>query len=167
MNRPIYFIGGNSFLSNFYVCSIHAWGHTFNMVESAYMYRKCVFYGDVETPDKMLATRTGLQAKYLSKTIREKPQLRALWKKERRPIMEYLIGIKFRDTTLRKRLLHTHQAPLKECVRSMEGLWSMLTYTGQPGQNVLGEILMDRRQFIRETQTLRETCPYMHSQTRR
>ena len=84
MNRPIYFIGGNSFLSNFYLCSIHAWGHTFNTVESAYMYRKCVFYGDVETPDKMLATRTGLQAKYLSKTIREKPQLRALERRKKK-----------------------------------------------------------------------------------
>ena len=126
-----------------------------------------MFYGDMETADKMLATRTGLQAKYLSKTIREKPQLRALWKEERRQIMEYLIGIKFRDTTLRKRLLDTHQTPLKECVRSREVFWSMLTYTGQPGQNVFGQILMDSRQFIREIQTLRKTCPDMHSQTRR
>ena len=88
----------------------------------------------------MLATRTGVQAKYFSKTIREKAQFRALWNQERRPIMEYLIGITFRDTALRNRLLSTRQSPLKECVRSWEGFWSMLTYTGQPGQNVLGEI---------------------------
>ena len=69
MNRPIYFRGGNSFLSNFYVCRIHALGHAFNTVEAAYMYRKCVFHGDTVTAEKMLATRTGLQAKYLSKTI--------------------------------------------------------------------------------------------------
>ena len=77
MNRPIYFRGGNSFLSNFYVCRIHAWGRAFNTVEAAYMYKKCVFYGDTETAEKMVATRTGLQAKYLSKTIREKEHLRA------------------------------------------------------------------------------------------
>ena len=81
MNRPIYFRGGNSFLSNFYVCMIHAWGHVFNTVEAAYMYRKCIFYSDAETAEKMLATRTGLQAKYLSKTIREKEHLRAQWNK--------------------------------------------------------------------------------------
>ena len=59
MNRPIYFRGGNSFLSNFYVCRIHAWGHTFNTVEAAYIYRKTVFYDDMETADKMLAWTTG------------------------------------------------------------------------------------------------------------
>ena len=114
MNRPIYFRGGNSFLSNFYVCRIHAWGHAFNTVEAAYMYRKCVFYGDTETAEKMLATRTGLQAKYLSKTIREKVHLRAQWNKQRRAVMAALVAIKFRDTTLRKRLLNTHPSPLKE-----------------------------------------------------
>ena len=104
MNRPIYFRGGNSFLSNFYACRIHAWGHVFITVEAAYMYRKCIFYGDAETAEKMLATRTGLQAKYLSKTIREKEHLRAQWNKQRRYVMTALVAIKFRDTTLRKRL---------------------------------------------------------------
>ena len=28
----------------------------------------------------------------------------------------------------------------------------MLTYTGQPGQNVLGQILMNCREFIRKNQ---------------
>ena len=80
--------------------------------------------------------------------------------------MEYLIGITFRDTTLRNRLLGTHQSQLKECVRSREVFWSMVTYTGQPGQNVLGQILMDRCEFIREIQTLREMSPDDNDQTR-
>ena len=159
MNRPIYFRGGNSFQSNFYVCRIHAWGHAFNtVVEAAYMYWKRVFYGDTETAEKMLTTRTGLQAKYLSKTIREKVHLRAQWNKQRRAVMTALVAFKFRDTTLRKRLLNTHPSPLKECVRSREGFWSMLTYTRQPGQNVLGQILINCHEFIRKNQTLCETC---------
>ena len=93
MNRPIYFRGGNSFLSNLYVCSIHAWGHTFNTVEAAYMWKKCIFYGDTETAKRMLATRTGLQAKYLSKTIRDKVHLRAHWIKQRRAVMYALVSI--------------------------------------------------------------------------
>ena len=87
MNRPIYFRGGNSFLSNCYACRIHAWGHVFNTVEAAYMYRKSILYGDAETAEKMLAARTGLQAKYLSKTIREKEHLRAQWNKQSRSVM--------------------------------------------------------------------------------
>ena len=104
----------------------------------------------METAKKMLATRTGLQAKYLSKTIREKEHLRAQWNKQRRAVMIALVAIKFRDMTLRKRLLNTHPSPLKECVRSREGFWSMLTYTGQPEQNVMGQILMNCREFIRK-----------------
>ena len=124
-------------------------GHTFNTVEAAYIYRKCVFYGDMETAEKLLATRTGLQAKYLSKTIREQAHLHAQWIKQRRDVMYALVAIKFRDTILSKRLLDTQHSPLKECVRSRECFWSLLTYTGQPGQNVLGQILMERREFIR------------------
>ena len=152
MNRPIYFRGGNSFLSNFYACRIDAWGHIFNTVEAAYQYRKCIFYDDVETAEKMLATRTGLQAKYLSKTIREKEHIRAQWNKQRRSVMTALVAIKFRDTTLRKRLLDTYPSPLMECVRSREGFWSMLTYTGQSGQNELGQILVNCREFVRKNQ---------------
>ena len=129
MNRSIYFRGGNSFLSNFYACMINAWGHVFNTVEAAYQYRKCIFYDDVETAEKILATRTGLQAKYLSKTIREKEHLRAQWNKLRRSVMIALVAIKFRDTTLRKRLVDTYPSPLMENVRSREGYWSMLTYS--------------------------------------
>ena len=69
--------------------------------------------------------------------------------------MAALVAIEFRDTTLRKRLLNTHPSPLKECVRSREGFWSMHTYTGQ---NVLGQIFMNCREFIRKNQTLCETC---------
>ena len=114
------------------------------------MYRKRVFYDDAETEKNMFSTRTGLQAKYLSKTIREKEHLRAQWNKQRRTVMTALVATKFRDRTLRKRLLNTHPSPLKESVRSSEGFWSMLTYTGQPGQNVLDQILMNCHEFNRK-----------------
>ena len=150
MNRPIYFRGANNFLSNFYACRINAWGHVFNTVEAAYQYRKCIFYNDVETAEKILATRTGLQAKYLSKTIREKEHLRTRWNKQRRSVMIALVAIKFRDTTLRKRLVDTYPSSLMENVKSREGYWSMFTYTGQRGQNVLGQILVNCREFVRK-----------------
>ena len=92
----------------------------FNTLEAAYMWKKCMHYGDVETADKMLATRNGLQAKYLSNSIREKVQLRAKWNKERYSVMYALVAIKFRDTTLRTRLLDTQQSPLKKCIKSKE-----------------------------------------------
>ena len=55
--------------------------------------------------------------------------------------MYALVAIKFREATLRKRLLDTQQSPLKECVKSKEGYWSFYTYSGQPGQNMLHEYL--------------------------
>ena len=106
----------------------------------------------------MLTTRTGLKAKYLNKTIREKVHLRAQWNQQRRAVKAALVAIIFRGTTLRKRLLNTHLSPLRECVRSREGFWSMLTYTGEHGQNVFGQILLNCREFIRKNQTLCETC---------
>ena len=35
-------------------------------------------------------------------------------------------------------------------MRSREGYWSMFTYTGQRGQNVLGQILVNFREFVRK-----------------
>ena len=109
-------------------------------------------HGDLKTAEKMLATRTCIQAKYLSKNIREKVHLRAEWNKQRYSVMYALVAVKFRDPTLRKRLLDTREAELKERVKSREGYWGALTYSGQAGQNMLGQILMRAREFIRMNQ---------------
>ena len=63
--------------------------------------------------------------------------------------MYALVAIKYRDPTLRKRLLDTRESELKEWVKSWEGYWGALTYSGQAGQNMLGKILMRVRVFIR------------------
>ena len=109
-------------------------------VESVYQCRKCVFYGDFETADKTLSKRTGLQAKYLSKTIKEKVHLRSEWNKQRRSIMYALAIIKFRNVALRKHLLGTQQAPLTECVINREGFWGLQS-SGLPGQNSATKLL--------------------------
>ena len=96
-------------------------------MESTYQWRKCIHYVDVETAEKMLATRTGLQAKYLSKSIREKVHLRAEWNKQRYSVMYALVAVKFPDPTQRKRLVDTREAELKEWVESREGYWRALT----------------------------------------
>ena len=90
MNRPIHFRGGNSYLSNFYV-----WNKYFNTTESAYQWRKCIHYGDVETAEQMLAIRTKLQAKYLSKSIRETVHLRAEWNKQRYSALYALVAVHY------------------------------------------------------------------------
>ena len=110
MDRSIHFKGGNSYLSNFCVCRIQVWNHVFNTLEAAYMWKKCIHHGYMETAEQIIATRTGLQAKYLSKSIREKVQLRAEWNKQRYYVMYALVAVKFRDAILRKWLLDTQQA---------------------------------------------------------
>ena len=84
MNRPVRFKGRNSYLSNLYACRIRVWGREFHTVESAYQWKKCVHNNDRDTAEKMAATRTGLQAKHLSKNIREKAHLRESWNTQRR-----------------------------------------------------------------------------------
>ena len=74
---------------------------------------KCMHHGDMQTAEKMLSTRTGLQAKHLSKSIREKEQLRAEWNKQRYSLMYALVAVKYRDPTLRKRLVDTRVFPVE------------------------------------------------------
>ena len=62
----------------------------------------------------MVATRSGLQAKYLSKSIREKDHLREEWNRKRYSVMYALLAVKFRDRYLRKRLLDTGSSELME-----------------------------------------------------
>ena len=152
MNRPIRFKGRNSYLSNFYACRIHVWGREFHTIESAYQWKKCVHNNDRDTAEKMMATRTGLQAKYLRKSIREKAHLRESWNRQRRSVMYALVAVKFRDRYLRKRLLSTGESQLIEWVKSKEGFWGALTYDGRTGQNTLGQLLMQLREFIRTHQ---------------
>ena len=130
------------------------WNREFTSVESAYQWRKCMHHGDMQTAEKMLSTRTGLQAKHLSKSIQEKEQLRAAWDKQRYSLMYALVAVKYRDPTLRKRLLDTGWVfPVAGMGQESEGYWGALTYSGQAGQNMLGHILMRVREFIRLHQT--------------
>ena len=110
-------------------------------------------HDDMQTAQRMLATRTGLQAKQLSKCIREKEMLRAEWMRQRYAIMYGLVTVKYCDPTLRKRLLDTGHSQLQEWVKSREGYWGALTYSGQAGQNMLGHITMLVREAIRLHQT--------------
>ena len=155
MDRPVRFKGSNSYLSNFYAYRIRVWGRKFYTVESAYQWKKCMHNNDRDTAEKMAATRTGLQAKHLSKNIREKAHLRESWNTQRRSVMYALVAVKFRDPYLRKRLLSTGERQLIEWVRSKEGFWGALTYDGRRGQNTLGELLMQLRKFIRIHQQIK------------
>ena len=155
MNRPVRFKGRNSYLSIFYACRIRVWGREFHTVESAYQWKKCVHNNDRDTSEKMAVTRTGLQAKHLSKNIREKAHLRESWNTQRRSVMYALVAVKFRDRYLRKRLLNTGEREFIEWVRSKEGFWGALTYDGRTGQNTLGELLMQLREFIRTHQQVK------------
>ena len=155
MDRPIHFRGANNYLSNFYACRIRVWGREFHTVESAYQWKKCVHNKNWKTAETMITTQSGLQAKYLSKSIRTKEHLREAWNRERYSVMYALVAVKFRNRYLRKRLLDTGNSHLMEWVKSKEGFWSALTYNGQASRNMLGEILMRVREFIRAHQTVK------------
>ena len=69
--------------------------------------------------------------------------------------MYALVAVKFCDRHLRKRRLDTGESELMERVKSKEGFWGALTYDGRAGQNMLGQLLMRLREFIRTHQTTR------------
>lgn len=113
------------------------WEEHFAYVVCAYQFKKASFHGHSIATRKLQTARASVQARYMSKFIRETPELQQSWNLQRRKIMYATVAVQFRDDGLRKRLLHTGECRLVENVASREGN---------------GVILMDLRFFIRNTQ---------------
>ncbi|RLJ22842.1 hypothetical protein DJ031_00170 [bacterium endosymbiont of Escarpia laminata] len=144
------FRGAGSFLSNFYPCEIHIWGEVFTCTEAAYQFKKARHFHDENTARKIQTARTGIQAKYWSKSIRWIPDRVVSWLSQRRSVMHAILAVKFRVSKLRQRLLATGDARLIENVPSAEGFWGKSSNRNKPGENILGVILMQVRDFVRQ-----------------
>lgn len=84
-----------SWRKTFHPCRIEAWGHVFRTVEAINGIKQCTM-ATSRQPKKSLPHV--LKAKYLSKGIKEKTVMSALWR------------IKFRDARQRKYMLDTQDA---------------------------------------------------------
>ena len=96
---------------------------------------------------KIKVTRTGRQAKRISKAIKLTRPLLEL-KAQRRNNMWLLVQRKFNDVHLKQYLLSVGEVPLIEWVRSWKGYWG-LNKSGGIGQNTLRHILMEIQSYLR------------------
>jgi len=132
------FEGENRFLSNFYPSPVMYRGIVYPSVECAFQAAKTL---DTKVRAEF-AQLTAAQAKSHGRRVK----LREDWESVKLEIMEILLRRKFKDSTLRAKLLATGQEQL------IEGNWWHDTFWGVcngVGENHLGRLLMRVRDEIR------------------
>lgn len=134
------------FLSNFYPCVVYHKGVKFFSVENAYQAAKIYDTKMIEWISRQPAKNSGL----VKKKIKEY-KCRKDWKKINLTIMKNLLKQKFVNTSLKKRLLDTHNDIL------IEGNYWHDNFFGDcyckdckiiNGENKLGLLLMEIREEI-------------------
>jgi len=130
------FEGENRFLSNFYPSPVMYRGIVYPSVECAFQ------AAQLTAAQAKFAQLTAAQAKSHGRRVK----LREDWESVKLEIMEILLRRKFKDSTLRAKLLATGQEQL------IEGNWWHDTFWGVcngVGENHLGRLLMRVRDEIR------------------
>jgi len=140
------FKGRYDFLSNFYPCIIPWNGGKYSSVEHAYQATKCVFPKDRERIRKAPTPK-------VAKEIGRKVAIVPWWEDIKVDVMRELLIKKFRRYELKKRLLKTGDEEL------VEGNWWGDRFWGVcrgRGENWLGRLLMETRQFYRDEEVSKE-----------
>ena len=139
MDEIYEFSGEYSFLSNFWPSPIVYEGIEYPTVEHAFQAAKC---DDIKTKKMMAKIPKPGKVKKAGRELHLKPN----WEKIKEPIMLDLLRLKFKDPTLRQKLIDTGDAEL------IEGNWWNDVYWGVckgVGENRLGELLMQVRNEIK------------------
>jgi ribA/ribD-fused uncharacterized protein len=140
------FRGSYIFLSNFYRAHVEYEGLTFWSVEAAFQAAKTL---DPKERERF----TGLspaEAKREGRRVRLRPD----WEKVKIEVMKDLIRQKFKDEKLRKLLIETGSRPIVEENYWHDNFWGSCICPrcqGVPGKNVLGRILEEVRDEIKES----------------
>jgi len=133
------FKGEFRWLSNFWPCDISYGGLIFPSVENAYQASK---FSTDEERLKFIQISSG-HAKRLGKSA----ILRNSWDREKVGIMRSLLIEKFRNETLKCRLLDTNGMLLEEGNNWKDTFWGVDLNTGK-GSNILGKLIMEIRDGI-------------------
>lgn len=147
MNVISDFSGKYEFLSNFYPSRLKAKDYTFATVEHAFQAAKCL---DAKQKEDIANAPTPGKAKRLGR----KCSLRPDWEDVKVTVMKTLIELKFSDPKLRKKLLDTDDAMLIEGNTWHDNFWGDCLCVGCkniPGHNILGNILMEVRDSMKDT----------------
>ncbi len=136
MKKPIKeFQGKYRFLSNFWPCEIKHQGIVYPSVEHAFQASKTL-----STPERKIIAL--LQTPGASKRAGRKLVLREDWEDRKNFIMYILLKLKFKDLSLKKKLLATGDASLIEGNNWGDTYWGICK---GKGKNHLGKLLMKIR----------------------
>lgn len=137
-----YFREEYEFLSNFYPTKLSFDGITYYNSEAAYQAQKCL----LETDRLQFALLSADEAKRLGQKLEIRPD----WDEVKYGIMEKVVYAKFtQNPALAQDLLDTGDKTLKEGNYWRDLYWGVSLKTGE-GENNLGKILMNLREYFRE-----------------
>lgn len=141
------FKGEYGFLSNFHSKPFEYKGLVYPNSEAAFQAQKCAAE---EAKIKYTVTKNPVIAKRMGK---KEPGLPANWDEIACDVMLDVLRVKFADPELREKLLATGEAYLEEGNRWHDNRWGRCTCEkcrGKDAQNLLGKILMQIRDEIKE-----------------
>ena len=151
-NNTIGFFGELNPLSNFHPCKFEINGIQFHSSEQFIQYTKAMFFNDVDTSTKILASKTALESKNMSRNIRGYEESK--WDECAKTLCHKGIAEKFRQNPrLMEALVNTGSKVLVESTGNK--LWitgvplhkaGCLDSTLWSGNGILGEILCEIHQ---------------------
>lgn len=140
MDKINSFRGENAFLSNFYNAPVTYGGLTYQNNEAAFQAQKCVS----EDERKRFTTMNPSDAKRAGRRV----QLRKDWEAVKVDEMRGIVEAKFQQNPdLAEKLLATGNTLLEEGNTWGDRTWGTVNGVGQ---NLLGNILMDTRDMLKE-----------------
>lgn len=148
----------NGFLSNWWICEIDYDGRKFVSSEQLFMYLKAKLFNDDEVAEKIMQTSRQNEIKALGREVKNFDE--AIWNKHKYELMFIANKAKFRfDYQITDMLLETGDAKLVEA-SPVDKIWGIgldaetaknTPEANWPGQNLLGQVLMDLRDLLRKT----------------
>ena len=158
MENTIFFFGADNYLSNWYPTQFKlSFGNQeyyFQNVEQAMMASKAVLFGDMDMFVKILKTPNPKSVKSLGRKVKNFEG--AVWDKYKKHIVKQAVMSKFLyNPEIKEKLLNTGDKYIAED-SPYDKIWGIGTKSVKhkqnrtwPGQNLLGEILMEVRSEIR------------------
>lgn len=139
------FVNENAFLSNFYPAKFIYNGIEFKTTEHFYQAMKTLEPGKFY---EIINAETPMQAKKLGGKIKVRPD----WEDVKVKVMRKALEFKFNIPELRIKLLMTGEEELKEGNYWHDNIWGSCycKECGDHGENLLGQLLMERRDLIRK-----------------
>ncbi|KAK2760766.1 hypothetical protein FQN54_002002 [Arachnomyces sp. PD_36] len=121
------------------------------------MHQKAQIYSDKAMADKILDTKSPAEAKYLARTINMSADKGKRWERQKYDVVERGTFLKFtQNPDLKRRLLETGERELVEASPS-DRVWGVGFPAGTAernrdswGMNLLGQVLMNVRERLRE-----------------